>query len=124
LEADIYVFEQTSDLDDRGYFKLRHHTRVTMAFRGVDELSLDRFNNQNVVFDLILTDISSRQLEALRWSVSFESSYGLAGSFLCEKIEVVRVESYEREGPGAGPGRRSPALALSNVGSGLVIAVS
>ncbi len=49
---------------------------MTLLFEGVDELELDGFNHQNALFALSLGDISDRQLERLKWEVSFHASYG------------------------------------------------
>jgi hypothetical protein len=95
LEADIHVFEMTDQVTEQGFYALRKHTLVTFAFHGVDELELNGFNNQNALFGLRLEDISDRQLEVLKWSVGFESSFGLEASFMCEEAEVVRAVPFD-----------------------------
>src|SRR5687767_7038301 len=52
LEADIHVFETTDEVTDQGFYALRKHTLATFAFRGIDELQLEGFNHQNVLFGL------------------------------------------------------------------------
>jgi hypothetical protein len=91
LEADIHVFETTDEVTEEGFYALRKHTLATLAFRGIDELKLDGFNHQSVLFGLGLHDISDRQLEVLKWRVSFDSSFGLAATFMCEEIVMVRA---------------------------------
>lgn len=98
LEADVHVFETTDQVTAEGFYELRKHTLVTLAFRGIDEARLDGFNHQNVLLALRLEDISDRQLEMLKWNVEFDSSFGLAASFMCENIEVVRAMPFDPPG--------------------------
>jgi len=95
LEADIHVFEMTDDVGADGAYVLRKHTLATFAFRGIDELELNGFNHQNVLWQLLLEDISDRQLEALKWAVSFSSSFGLEGSFNCLEVEVIHAVPFD-----------------------------
>lgn len=103
LEADVHVFAMTSEVDDRGFFVLRDHTLVTLRFDGIADLDLGGFNHQNVLFSLSLEDITSRQLDVLRWAVRFDSSHGVGASFLCERINVLAVEPFEPEPPPSSP---------------------
>jgi hypothetical protein len=89
LEADIHVFEMTADVAPDGYYVLKNHTLVTIRFGGIDQLELDGFNHQNVLLGLALRDISARQLDALKWEVQFDSSFGVGARFLCERISVL-----------------------------------
>ena len=84
----IHVFEITSEITDDGFYRLRNHTRVTLAFQGVDTVQLAGFNHQNAVHDVVLEDISARQLEWLKWQVRIESSHGVEATFLCRAIRV------------------------------------
>jgi hypothetical protein len=101
LEADIHGWETTRETTAGGYFVTRLHTRVTFGFYGVDEVQLVGFNRQNVLFDLKFDDIGKPQVGGPRWSVSFQSSFGLSGSFDCEEIQVLRVGPYEPSPPGS-----------------------
>jgi hypothetical protein len=95
LETDVHVFEITDQVTDQGFYALRKHTLATLAFHGIDDLQLEGFNHQNVLFGLQLEDVSQRQLEALKWQVSFDSSFGVHSTLMCETIEVVRAVPYE-----------------------------
>lgn len=88
LEADIHVFDMTSDVTPDGHFALKNHTIVTMHFGGVDQLELNSFNHENVLFGLTLNDISERK-EDLSWEVEFDATFGVAARFLCERISVL-----------------------------------
>jgi hypothetical protein len=95
LEADIHTWEMTSEVTADGSYARGKHTRVGLLFEGIDEVELDGFNEQNVLFALTLTDISERQLETATWQVAFESSFGVSVRFLCETIAVVRAEPFD-----------------------------
>jgi Immunity protein 50 len=94
LEADVHVFEMTDQVTPEGFYELRKHTLVTLAFYGIDQLEVREFNHQNALFDLALEDIRDRQLETLRWSVALDGSYGVEASFLCADVEVVSVRPF------------------------------
>src|ERR1700747_35787 len=67
LEAEVHVFEMTADVTPDGFYRRRYHTLATLLFSGIDELSLDDFNHQNVLSGLSLVDLSERQPDTLRW---------------------------------------------------------
>jgi hypothetical protein len=94
LEADVHVFEMTSAVTPDGFYELRHHTRVTLLFEGIDELTLEGFNHQNALMGLSIENIADRQLELLRWEVSFDAAYGLDATFLCSRVRVAAAEPY------------------------------
>jgi hypothetical protein len=94
LESQIHVFEMTAEVTQEGFYELRNHTLATLAFSGVDELRIEDFNQQNVLYGLTLTDISNRQLDVLKWEVSFSSSFGVSAQFLCKTIGVVSAEPF------------------------------
>jgi hypothetical protein len=48
-----------------------------------------------VLFGLSFEDTSDRQLEELKWLVSFDSSFGLGATFMCKEIEVVRAVPFD-----------------------------
>jgi hypothetical protein len=104
----IHVFEITSEVTPEGFYGLQHHTRVTFNFEGVEEVELAGFNDQNALFDLIFEDISSRQLDWLKWDVRFDSSHGVGASFMCRAIRIDNVVPFEpRPATGSPYGRRS-----------------
>jgi hypothetical protein len=85
----------TDQVTKQGSYLLRNHTLVTLGFSGIDELQLTWFNHQNSLCGLRLEDISDRQLETLKWSVSFDSSNGLEATFMCEAIEVLEAMPFD-----------------------------
>jgi len=91
LEAEVYVFEMTDQLEADGHYRLQKHALVTLGFVGIDNLTLTDFNHQNALGAIGLQDISDRQLERLKWHVHFVGSFGMTASFLCDQVEVVGV---------------------------------
>ncbi len=98
LRADIHAFEITDQVAPGGHFVLRHHVEVSFRFRGVDEVRLEDWNNQNVLFGLSITDIGDRQLDRLKYEVSFDGSFGVHSTFLCRGAEVESVKPWEADG--------------------------
>jgi hypothetical protein len=99
LEADIHVFEVTSEIDDKGLYNLTKHTLVRLAFLVLDELLLTDFNHQNVLMTLGIVDISDRQLERIKFEVVFSASWGVAAKFQCSAIEVRLVQLWDPDDP-------------------------
>ena len=93
LEAQVHVFEMTSEIVD-GSYVLKNHTRVTFQFLEFDELVLEGFNHQNALQGLRLIDISDRQLEDLKFEVGFDGIFGVDASFKCKSIKIVSVEPF------------------------------
>lgn len=101
LLADVHTFEITDEVDAKGYFVLRHHVLVSFRFRGVDQLRLEDWNNQNALMGLRITDIRSRQLDALKYEVHFDSSFGVDARFLCRSVAIESVKPWgPRDGTG------------------------
>ncbi|MEO6333602.1 MAG: Imm50 family immunity protein [Pyrinomonadaceae bacterium] len=91
LEAQIHVFEMTSEVKD-GSYVLTHHTLVTFQFLEIDGLTLSGFNHHNVLAGLFIKDISDHQLEWLKYEVKFDGIHGLDCRFRCRSIKIVGVE--------------------------------
>lgn len=95
LLADVHAFEITKEVGSDGYLVLRHHVLVSFRFRGVDQLQLGGWNNQNALMGLRIDDISSRQLDVLRFEVCFDSSWGVQAEFLCRSVVIESVRPWE-----------------------------
>jgi hypothetical protein len=108
LKAKIYVFEATREIDDRGFYVLKNHEVVAILFSGIDNSSIAGFNQQNVLSDLVIVDISSRQLDQLKFEVHFPSLFGVEAEFKCRAIEVETVEPFRRREGTAFPGQSAP----------------
>lgn len=102
LLADVHTFEITDEIDAKKHFVLRHHVLVSFRFRGVDQLRLEGWNNQNALMGLVITDIRSRQLDVLKYEVLFDSSFGVDARFLCRSVEIESVKPFVRSDPMGG----------------------
>src|SRR5215213_7267846 len=71
LQALIHVYEMTSQVDERNMYVLKNHVIVTFRFFEVVEVRLEGFNQQNVLWDLSIIDISDRRLERVKFEASF-----------------------------------------------------
>ena len=106
LLADVHTFEITDEIDAKKHFVLRHHVLVSFRFRGVDQLRPEDWNNQNALMGLRITDIRSRQLDALKFEVHFDSSLGVDARFLCRSVEIESVKPF---GPQRSQGAPEPS---------------
>lgn len=95
LLADVHAFEITKDVGPDGHLVLRHHVLVSFRFRGVDQLRLEGWNNQNALLGLRIEDIRSRQLDTLKFEICFDSSWGVSAEFLCRSVEIQSVRPWE-----------------------------
>ncbi len=101
LTTKIHVW-QMSELDARGLYVLRYHTLATLRFHGVDELGVEDFNQQNVLFELSIKKEDGGEGLPQFMRVEFHSSFGLSATFRCLRIEVVSAEALK--------GRPSPDI--------------
>lgn len=90
LEAQIYVFEMTSEVRE-GRYVLKNESLVTLGFFEIDGLTVSDFNNQNVLQDLYIQVVSDRQMENIKFDVSFEGLDGLDAKFSCRAVKVLSV---------------------------------
>ena len=93
--ADIHAFEITDQVAPSGCLVLRHHVLVSFRFRGVDQIRLEGWNNQNALFGLRIKDIRDCHLDVLKYEVCFDSSFGMNAEFLCRSVEVESVSPWE-----------------------------
>jgi len=96
LQATIHLFEMTSQIDERGSYVLKNHVALTFRFIEIYELKLEDFNQQNVLQGLSILDVSERQLERIRFEVSFDGIFGVSAKFQCNSVSVESVEPFAR----------------------------
>jgi hypothetical protein len=89
LLARIHAWDMTNELDRRGYYVLKNYTLVTLRFSGVEELKLQGFNHQNVIFGLTIQPKESSEAGSSKFHVEFDPSFGVDAIFDCSAIEVV-----------------------------------
>jgi len=94
----LHAFEMTSEVDDRGYYKSDKHAIITLEFDGVEEIALDDFNCQNVIWQLNLEDTVNQEGQPAL-GVFLSSSFGVGCTFHCT---LARVKSIEPRKPSEG----------------------
>jgi hypothetical protein len=72
----------TKEIDDKGFYVLAKHIVVEFIFEAVCGLSLNGFNQQNVIFGLAIEKTDSG------FRVTLDDCYGLAGSIESEKLSL------------------------------------
>ena len=81
----IAAFEMTSEVDERGYYKLIKHCDVELQFIGIDAIEFNHFSFQNVLFGLKFEEIG-RNIKC-----SFDSSVGLEAVIAAEEVLVMSL---------------------------------
>ena len=69
----------------------RNDCRITLLFRGIEQLRLADFNNQNAINGISITSHRSDQLQREVFKVKFHPGFGVSGDFQCDEIEVLSV---------------------------------
>jgi hypothetical protein len=95
LEADVHLFEMTSDVDERGYFVLRHHTLATLRFDALAALHLRWFGTQNVIAGLTIEEVREPEEPMLVWHIELDSSVGMEATFDCAVVTVADARPFE-----------------------------
>jgi Immunity protein 50 len=90
----VHTWEMTKEIDDKGYYVLAKHILVEFIFEAVSGLSLNGFNDQNVIFGLAIEKTDSG------FRVTLDDCYGLAGSIESEKLSL-RLTPVSRRSCGA-----------------------
>jgi hypothetical protein len=91
LVARLHTFEMTSEVDDRGYYKLRKHAIITLEFDGIEGISLDGFNGQNALAGLDLEEAVNQEGQPAL-TIVFHPSFGVGCDFQCTLARVRSVE--------------------------------
>ncbi|MFA5995558.1 MAG: Imm50 family immunity protein [Patescibacteria group bacterium] len=86
LQIIIHLLEITKGLNKNNF--------VTFIFTKINELVLENFNHQNVIFALKINELTDSENNDQKFNVIFESAYGCDLSFQCNTIEIESVKSY------------------------------
>jgi hypothetical protein len=89
LFARIHTWDMTNEVDSSGYYVLKNHTLVTFRFSRIEELKLEGFNHQNVIFGLTIQQLENPGSENSKFHVEFDPSFGVDAIFECTATEVV-----------------------------------
>ena len=93
LYAKIHVFQMGPEETDNGKKHVfHHHSVVTFRFAIVENLILDGFNQQNVIFGLKISEKYNDERKQNVLEVEFEHCYGLNCSFICDNIEITDID--------------------------------
>jgi len=96
VEAVIHVFQMTSEVNAKGYYVLKHHTEAALRFTGVEVLSIQGFNPQNVISNLVVEPLDPAEHEGRRLRVAMPSIYGVEVELECERAIVAGVRPFEK----------------------------
>ena len=66
---------------------------VRLLFDRVEDLKLEDFNHQNVIYEMRIVDAT----DGKRARVEIDTSFGLSGRFSCERVEVLSVSRLPKE---------------------------
>lgn len=97
LECDIHVFEMTTEIDEAGFYILKHHTLVTLRFC---DIALERFagwNEQNALWSLdIQPAVSADQSAQDSYSIEVDmpSSYGCEAKLWCRAVKILNARDF------------------------------
>ena len=94
LEMQVHAFTMTSEVDAKGHYVLKNHTLVTLRFTGIVLLAMRWFNRQNVLSDLLISDLDPAAHEGRRIRVELPSSFGLEAEFEATRAVVVEAKPY------------------------------
>jgi hypothetical protein len=78
----IHTFEMTSQVDSHGYFVLDKHVIVSFVLERITNLHLADFNQQNVIFGLILKQTTQG------YEITLEGCYGIEGTITADRVAI------------------------------------
>jgi len=87
----IAAFEVTSEVDERGYYKLIKHCNVELQFIGIEKIDFSYFSFQNVLFGLEFEE-TGNNIECV-----FDFSVGLEAAMVAEEVFVLSLTPTEPE---------------------------
>ena len=78
----VHTWQMTDRVDERGFYVLQKHVKVEFTLNDISALELSGFNDQNVLFGLVL----SQGPEG--YELQLDPCYGLAGSITAKRIAI------------------------------------
>lgn len=94
LQADIHVFEMTSEVDERGYYVLRHHTEATLEFCDIRLATCKWFNIQNVIDDPLCEPLDADAEDGYVYRITIPSLHGVEIELDCKSIRVLSAKPF------------------------------
>jgi hypothetical protein len=78
----LYAFEMTSEVDEKGYYKLTKHVLVELLLDDITELDLTDFSSGNILFGLTAAE------EANGIRLTIDPCWGIGGSLLAKRVAL------------------------------------
>ncbi len=94
IELIIHGWEMTSEVDEKGYYKLHKHHLIHFLFEDVYDVELNDFNLQNVISELEFEVLPKNDKGETPLNVILDPCYGLNGSFKTLRAKVLSVTPY------------------------------
>jgi hypothetical protein len=88
LRVKVHAFEMTSEVTEKGYFKLVKHCIIEFRFERVSEVELRNFGHQNVIDGISLSFVATED-GSRRIAVEFEVLSEMELRFSCSNAVVV-----------------------------------
>ena len=98
IEFEIHGWEMTSEVTEKGFYKLHKHHLIHFKFEDVFDVEFDGFNHQNAILGLGITAESQTEAVITPIKVTFDPAYGLGGEFKAYKGAVLRVRPCDENG--------------------------
>ena len=95
IEVQIHVFAMTSRVDESGHYVLENHRLVTLRFTEVELLGMAWINRQNVLEELIISDLDPLTHDGRNILVELVTSYGVGATLECKRALVLDVQPFE-----------------------------
>ena len=91
VELALICWEMTSEVDNRGYFKLSKKHRIRFLFKGITAANLGQFSPDNILYELGFPDADISETGSFK--VELDSAMGgeLCGDFRARQGEVVEI---------------------------------
>lgn len=78
----IHTFSTRNEVNKTGHYITDRHAMVCFTFEGISEMSLNDFNNQNVLSELSIGRVSDQ------FELVLGQCYGVAGRVLTKRLSV------------------------------------
>jgi len=85
----INLFETAIEYSDEIHYEyvLKNDVLAEIVFREIQDIKLDDFNHQNVIYEMLINPHEASK----RLAVEIDTSFGMEASFTCSSIEVLSV---------------------------------
>jgi hypothetical protein len=93
IDVTIHHWQMTNEVDSKGYYVLKHHTLTTFRFSQASDICLEDFNQQNVIWELEISENKDEKGELL-FSIFMGAIFGCGVMFKCKKIKILSVAPF------------------------------